>query len=273
MPSWTGLDDEIYLDVGEVKARLISGPPLAPPPGLLPGPPSGPPAGPALGPAALLPHRAHPTAILARQVASPSYETLWFARQARRHGLAPLVIEHRADRFTVNNPYKRSLATLPVVTGRDRHGRPIVRRQRVADHDASEGRRFEELLTRSGEPLLDYHHRKLLAVLGASAPAWIDLRDLVPPAPGGPQAYYVEFFRMLTGNLVLFEDFVACEQTAAFYERAVRPAFRQVVAETGLRPQVVRLSPGPRASSTLWYAYPAAVADEPVGVPRTRQVA
>jgi hypothetical protein len=252
MAWWMGLDKDIYVDVEEARQRFEARP--YPEEGRLPS---------LFGPVG-----SRPTAVLARQVASPCYEVLWFARVARRHGYRPVVIEHRSDRFTVHNPYKRSLATLPIVVGRSRNGRSILRRQKVVDLVAAEGRGLQEVVTTSGEGLLDYHHRKLDLVMGAEAPQVIDLLDILPGCATDPNLYYLEFFKMLSRRLVLFEDFVADDQTAAFFQRTILPAYRRAVTDTGRVPQIARLVPGKRTSSPFWMSYPALVADDPSWVQR-----
>ena len=76
---------------------------------------------------------------------------------------------------------------------------------------------------------------------------------------------------MLSGPLVLFEDFVADDQTAAFFQRIVLPTYRQAASETGSTPQIARLVPGRRTSSPMWNAYPAAVADDPSWIHAARK--
>lgn len=254
MSWWSGLDEDIYVNVADVKSRIDVDPEH----------------GPAWWPQALGQHLTRPTAVLARQIASPSYEMMWFTRLARRHGFDALVIEHRSDRFTVHNPYKRSLATLPIMVGRSQNGRPIMRRQKMVDLAAAEGRRLEDVVTRTGESLLDYHHRKLAQVLGPDTPRVIDLSDVVPTYTTGAAGYYLEFLKMFSGRLILFEDFVADDQTAAFFQHTVLPAYRQAVSDTGRLPQIARLVPGPRTSSPIWNSYPAAVADDPSWIQRAR---
>ncbi|NAZ38152.1 hypothetical protein [Rubellimicrobium sp. CFH 75288] len=246
MPPLFDLDREIYLAPA---APGRAGPACLPPC------PPGAPLPPALRPLVA----AGPVAVLARQVATPNWELLRFVRLARRLGYSPLVIEHRADRFTAHNPAKRALIVLPVMAGRDRTGRPILRRRRLCDAAAAEGRALGDLTTRWGEGLVPFHHRLLRAVLGPETPALCDLSDLLPQPAAGPAGYYREFFKMLSDRLVLFEDFVACDQTAAFFERVVRPAWRSAVAETGRRPPILRLSPARRAASPAWIAYGPAV--------------
>lgn len=235
MPWWSGLDADVYVSMDQAKARAHADAAQ----------------GRAQRPPALEQHLTRPTAVLARHVASPSYEMLWFTRLSRRHGFQPLVIEHRSDRFTVHNPAKRSLAMLPIEVGRSRNGQAIIRPQKMVEVATAESRPLEEVVTRTGENLIDYHHRKLAHVLGPEAPRIISLGDVVPACALTPGAYYLQFFKMLSGPLVLFEDFVADDQTAAFFQRIVLPTYRQATSETGRTPQIARLVPGRRTSSPL----------------------
>ena len=242
MSWWSGLDEEIYVSFDDVRGLTDTRPD-------------------ALWPEALHRYLGGPTAILARQVASPNYEMLWFTRLARRYGLRALIVEHSSDCFTVNNPTKHALVSLPIVTGRSRDGRTIFRRQKMLDPSAAEGQCLDQIVFRSGERLIDYHHRKLREVLGPDAPDVLDLRDLLPAGFRGPSDYYVEFFKLLSGPLVLFEDFVVDDQTAAFFQSTVLPAWQAAVADTRRRPQIIRLGPDRRTTSPMWSAYPASVAD------------
>lgn len=209
-----------------------------------------------------------PIAILFRQVATPNYETAWFARKARHYGFRPVIIEHRADRFSVHNSYKRSLVTPRVVMGRSRHGHAIVRQQKLVEHNSAEGRPLETIVTASGENLVAYHHRKLHALMGPQAPVVIDLSEIMSTAMCGPSVYYVDVFKLTTGRAVLFEDFVVDEATNSFFMRIVKPAYDLALSSTGGRPKIVKLTHGRRAESPLWNSYPAAMID---AVPRSRR--
>jgi hypothetical protein len=197
---------------------------------------------------------------------------LWFTRLARRNGLRTLVIEHASDIFTVNNPAKLAFLALPIVTGRSANGQFIMRRQKVAEPEIAEGRPLEEVATRDGEGLRDYHHRKLAEVLGRDRPDVLDLREIFPSRSLRPSAYYLDFFKILSGPLVLLEDFVVDNQTARFFRGTVLPAWQRAVSEDGRRPQVARLGPHRRTSSPMWSAYPATAADNPAWVRPHRSV-
>lgn len=203
-----------------------------------------------------------PVAILFRQIATPNYEMLWFLRKATRLGLDPIVVEHRLDRFCAHNACKRTLVTLPIIVGKDRHGRPITRRQKLIEHNSAEGQPLQALATRWGEGLVAYHHRKLRCTLGTKAPRLVDLSEVVDSAADGPAAYYADLLSLLTNQVFLFEDFVVDDQTRSFFERVVAPAYDRAALALGQRPQVVRLTHGHHVNSPYWLHYPSAMLDE-----------
>lgn len=246
LPSWHDLDRDIYVGLQEVKAHAaVFGDTVR-----------------ASWPDELSRRVNKPTALLARHIASPSYEMLWFVRLARRHGFRALVLEHTSDRFSARNPVKHALARMPIVRGRSRNGQLIVRPQKIFDISEHDGRPLREIFTYRGENLVSYHHRKLSDALGPDTPDLVDMTQLLPTAADCPAKYYPALFRLLSGYLVLLEDFVADEDTAEFFSRTVLPAWQGAVSDTGKQPQVVRLTHGRLTSSLIWNSYPASVGDD-----------
>lgn len=202
-----------------------------------------------------------PVALLFRQIATPSFEVCSFIRKARRLGLEPVILEHVNDNFSVHNSYKRSLAVMPIVIGKNCHNQVVWRRQRLAELNSLEGRRLNSIKLASGESLVSYHHRKLYETFGARTPRLLDLKDIVPSVVFGAQAYYYDVLDLLYGNVVLFEDFVVDNQTADFFKRIVLPAYKYSFKKMGQPPQIARLTFGKRSASPLWDYYPSSVFD------------
>ena len=245
LPPWHDLDKGIYVDLQDVMANAtLSGETVR-----------------ASWPTELSRRVSKPTVMLARHIASPNYELLWFVRLARRHGFRALVLEHTSDRFSSQNPVKHALATMPIVRGRSRNGQLIVRPQKIIEISEYEGRPLKKIVTHWGENLVSYHHRKLSEALGPDTPDLVDMTQFLPAAADSPANYYRALFKLLSGYLVLLEDFVADDDTAEFFSRTVLPAWQDAVADTGTQPQVVRLTNGRLTSSPIWNAYPASVSD------------
>ena len=203
-----------------------------------------------------------PVAYLFRQIATPSFELLWFVRRVKLLGFEPVILEHTSDRFSVHNTYKRSLISLPIVTGRGRDGRIIWNRMKIANHDEVEGQALNSIVLRNGENLVSFHHRMLGLALGNQCPSRVNLATIVSSAYLGAAQYYRDLMELLIGNFVLFEDFVVDNQTLQFFQRVVSPAFEEVVERTGFRPKVGRLIYGQRAALPLWNSYPSRIASE-----------
>jgi hypothetical protein len=244
-PPWYDLDENIYVGLEDVKAQATTfGESVK-----------------ASWPEELSRRVSRPTVMLARHIATPNYELLWFVRLARKHGFRALVLEHTSDRFSSRNPVKHALATMPIVRGRSRNGQLIVRPQKIFQISEYEGQPLRNVHTHWGEDLVGYHHRKLTETLGPDTPDLIDMTELLPADAGCPARYYRALFKLLSGYLVLLEDFIADQDTSEFFSRTVLPAWQDAVSDTGKQPQVVRLTQGRLTSSPIWNAYPASVGD------------
>jgi hypothetical protein len=98
-------------------------------------------------------------------------------------------------------------------------------------------------------------------LLGADAPDCVDISSVLATAGQGAGTYYRDLFKLLSGPVVLFEDFVVDRQTRDFFDRVVAPAFDEVALETGTQPQIARLTPTRWASWSYWNAYPSSLGE------------
>lgn len=213
-----------------------------------------------------------PITILFRQIATPSHERAWFNWKPRRSGFRPVIIEHQISRFSVHNSYQISLVTPRIVTERSRCGRAIMAQQKLVEHNSAEGRPLKTIVTASGENIVEHHHRRFLALMGSQVPVAIDLSELMSTASSGPSAYYTDAFKLVTGRVVLFEDFIVYEATTSFFTRIEKPAYEFALRSTGDRPKTIRLTLGHRDESSLWNAYPAAMIDCALRLRRVKDV-
>lgn len=203
-----------------------------------------------------------PIALLFRQIATPSFEMFSFIRKSRRLGLEPVVIQHRHDNFSVHNSYKRSLAIMPIALGKNRHKEIVWRRQKLLLLDDIESQKLNSIILPSGESLVGYHNRHLYGAFGSYAPRIVDLSEIIPSAQCGAKVYYRDLLCLLTGNVVLFEDFVVDGQTSLFFSSTVLPAYESASKIMCGRPQIARLAFGRRASSPIWNYYPVSILDD-----------
>lgn len=109
----------------------------------------------------------------------------------------------------------------------------------------------------SGRALPDLHQDLLQLAIPDEAFQTVDGSSIFGSYPAGARDYYVELFVALTGDLILFEDFITDATEAEFFARVVLPAFDAACKILGHRPMIRKLCDNRRMPSPLWYAYPA----------------
>lgn len=197
-----------------------------------------------------------PRAILFRQIATPNYELRRFLRLCARSDYAPVILQYHADRMSCHNTFKRSLVAPMFLEGVSRTGQPFFRRQVLTNVEKVDRLQLAKVSV-SGRPLPSIHTDLLRLALPDERMELVEGSHWFGQYPAGAQDYYVDLFAALTGNLILFEDFVTSGEDGPFFERVVRPAFDAACSILGIRPLVRRLYDNRRMASPLWYAYPA----------------
>lgn len=206
----------------------------------------------------ILKHFERPRAVLFRQVATPTHETLRFLRYAKDMDLEPLVLEYYGDKFvSARNPYKRSLGKMPIYQHVGADGQVSIRYNTVLDFPAYEGKSFYNVRCIHGEPLIAYHHRLLAATTGmdverscVDATPWFGLIGLQA------EKYYEQVFTLFVRDGILFENYFVTPSERSFVEHVIIPAFNAVSRTYGVQPIIVRLLPPKQELQTFWDSYP-----------------
>jgi len=186
-----------------------------------------------------------PAAVLWRHIMTPGLEFLRFSALARRSGLRPLCLEYLSDKFVPHNPDKHMLAMM--------HFRfpDTVRRLRVVDFAAIDGTPLGAIHCRTGQSLVDFHHRLLESQCPETLP--VDISDWVKQL-ACPEQYYFEYLSLFITSGIIFEVFLLDDpKERAFAEDRVFPAVARVVETYGVKPLIVRLvEPEEEGQSWLW---------------------
>jgi hypothetical protein len=158
--------------------------------------------------------------------------------------------------MSCHNPFKRSLVTPVFLEGFGKNGQPFFRRQILENVEKVDRQRLVDVSV-SGRSLLDIHADLLRMAIPDEDMQLVDGSSWFGRYPSGAKDYYVDLFAALTGDLMLFEDFISDAAESRFFDEAVRPAFDAACAILGQRPVVRKLCDNRRMASPLWYAYPA----------------
>lgn len=199
-----------------------------------------------------------PRAVLFRQVATPTHEILRFLRVAKHMRLTPIIMEYYGDKFvSAGNPYKRALGKMPIYQHTGIDGRDNVKCRNIVDFNAYTGKPLSAVKCKSGESLIDFHHKLLGKMTRLNIDAHCFDATLWFRSLGGfAGKYYEEFLTLFIRDAILFEYFEPTASEQKFICDTMMPAFQNVTTTFGLKPLILRLVPRNKEGRKLWDAYP-----------------
>ncbi len=190
-----------------------------------------------------------PLGFVSRHLATARYEDILFIRMCEIVGITPVWSTYTGDKFIDRSPVKYSYLQPRVVEGFGKRNVPIVRRFRLADPKAWEGRRLDEIqVVHEKKSLVSYHEERLRSIYSVPRliTLWInDLTFVYKDCEGGAVGYYPLLLSLAIAHGVMFEDFHGGESTSvsldSFTSRVFEPAFREVSEHFGAPPLIVPL--------------------------------
>ncbi|MBI5456577.1 hypothetical protein HY969_02455 [Candidatus Kaiserbacteria bacterium] len=206
----------------------------------------------------LLKRLERPTAILFRQLASPTHEILHFLETAKRLSLQPLILEYYDDKFVgAGNPYKRTLGKLPLFQHVGSDGRDMVRYVRVIDFNLFMGKKIGDVCCISGKTLVEFHH-DLLQKTANIEPSELCFNASPWFQAHGSSAvhYYTPLMSLFVRDAILFENFEETPELLPFMRDIVIPAYEHTEKQFLHNPIIVRLIPKRDEQRLYWYSYP-----------------
>ncbi len=206
------------------------------------------------------PFREGPVLYLARHVATPNFETLYFLDVVSRLEWSAVVGQDLDDKFVPLNSLKRALGKLPIVRSRLPNGTEVIEHLTVLDFNKSSGKRMRQLSTFGGVPLADFHNRLFRHVVKepvtlSDESEWITIHHR-----GNLLEHYKKHFALFILHGILFEYFVTSDpEEKAFFVDVAEPAFHFVLNHFGVRPLIVPSVSPSIESGKNWEAYPGEV--------------
>jgi hypothetical protein len=206
-----------------------------------------------------------PVLYLARHIATPNFETLRFLHLTESIDIRTIIGQDTKDRFVAHNPLKKALGKLPVCTGMTQNEKGFTEQFQnisIFDFNTESGKAFVDIRTYWDEPLVDFHtslfkHFANHEVTIVDDSPWIDRNHR-----GNLLAHYQKFLALFVVNGILFEDYlVEDKQEGEFVRNVLRPAFKQIEHDLGVRPLITQLTPTSIESASFWISYPKEVLD------------
>ncbi len=199
-----------------------------------------------------------PSAILFRQIATPTHEVLRFLEVTERLALRPLILEYTADKFVNSgNSYKKALGKLPIHQSTGSDGRDIVRYMTIFDFNKYAGKRLSDIKSKWGVSLQEFHHEMFKCATGLEpSEICLDATEWFKEEGGSAAKYYDAFMTLFVRDAVLFENFHGTSSERPFVEVVVVPAWKRVQEQFGLSPLIARLIPKHEELRPYWDTYP-----------------
>jgi hypothetical protein len=191
-----------------------------------------------------------PRAVLFRQLISPDNGFTFFYQCAKYINAAPYCPEYQGDIFVSFNVEKKGLGRLRLTL--EDGTRACAN---IMDFYAHEKKKLSEVVLKTGESLVDFHHG-LLKMTGYDVEVFDNTQWLY--SIGSAAEYYYYYLLHCVAHGVLFEKFEGDEHETDFANTIVVPAIERIKKKTGLSPMVVMLYPEHQdeLEGFYWWSYP-----------------
>lgn len=198
-----------------------------------------------------------PHLVMFRQVLTPLTETLLFFELAKKHNLAPFVIEYYDDKFvSTGNQFKRGLGKLPIYQFTDVVGNDIYQYKTIVDFNKHVGHPIKSITTTKDESLIVLHHELFFAsvnikpiIISCDASTWFK-------SFSSSHEYYEPFLKLFIRDAILFESFISNESEDGFANDVVIPALTSINKEFNISPLITEIVPENDHTPIYWDCYP-----------------
>ena len=197
--------------------------------------------------------------VLARQVATPNFDTQRFIKICDENQLKPVLFEYPEDKFASRNPFKHSLCKINVHKGINKKGEYLFEKINIVDLVKYDGKKLKDIKTSWGEPLIDFH-RKLFSEYGIiSECIFYDISDWYKQNGGVAKEYYYNYMLLFLAHGILFENFLLKSDESDFTKNVLLPAMEKIESVTGLKPLIVPLSLLDIEDESYWISHPSKI--------------
>jgi len=192
-----------------------------------------------------------------RQIATPNNEAKKFLKIAKDFDMLPVFMEYHSDKFSSNNPFKRSLGQLNMEGPLNKINEYRFEKISIMDFNKHNGKSLKEVVTHWNEPLIDFH-KGLFVVSGLDDKDchFFDTSEWIKNHGGKPELYYKNFLLFFTCHGILFENFLNSKNGEGdFTKDVILPAIEEIMKLTGVKPLIVPTDPLDMESDNYWTLY------------------
>ena len=202
-------------------------------------------------------------AYLARHVITPNFETLRFTHLISHLGLKTVISHDSKALFVSQNVIKRALCKLPICKRISQKNGKLNEQYQfftIVHFQESDGKMFRDIVTKSGEPLVDFHRKLFLTINHQPCELpddaeWIDRHNR-----GNLLEHYKHLLALFLVHGVFFENYnLTDEHEVRFVHEVLRPACEFLEQKFGCKPLIAEVFPTTLESYQFWISYPKSV--------------
>ncbi len=195
-----------------------------------------------------------PICYLSRHIATPNYETLRFVELAKPTNLPMVIGQDRRGKFVTNNELKLPLGKMPITKGYSHNKDEIIEYFTIINFDKSQGKPLEEVQTKFGINLVEFHNNLLREIYPSSIiisdeTEWVDrnFRDNIVKQ-------YEKMLALMCIYGIMFESYPTTERD--FVKEVLAPSFDFIAKKFGVKPLIVEHISEELEITRNWNAYP-----------------
>jgi len=199
-----------------------------------------------------------PILYLARHIATPNFETLYFIEQCKSLKFPTVIGQDLHDKFVSKNPLKRALGKMPIQKGVARNFDDIIEYFTIVDFAEAEGEKLKDIQTFTGISLADFHNSLFREIYTSTNVAIVDEADWIDKnGRGDLLEHYKKMLALFLVHGVMFEYYPLEDKNELYFvEHILAPAFTFIENTFGIKPLIVTLVPSIAQSEKNWDAYP-----------------
>jgi len=195
-----------------------------------------------------------PKAVLFRYIASPNFEYFRVKEIADKIGLKFLYLEFFSDKFCTVNPEKKSLGRIHLFYGKNKNEQNIIKKMNIFDLSKNDGKKFNQIVSFSGDNLVNTHHKALLNF--SENVDLYDISDFAQSHGCSSMDTYPYLLAIFCSFGILFEDYdLGLKEERKFVKYTVYPAFKKITKLFGVKPLIVKLFDKSEVYE-FWNCYP-----------------
>jgi hypothetical protein len=197
-----------------------------------------------------------PCAVLVRDIITPNNEFRFFMDIASDLNMKTVFVEYSKSKFVAKNLNKYHLCCPHCYEDPVNLINPIIKKNKIVDFNLMEGKPLNEVITKDGQNLIDFHHKILKERYPHIKDEDIfDFYDWFNNHRNVDGYYYLHYLALFLCFGILFDNFIFSNGEKEFTEEKIIPSIKKLTEIFGVKPLIVPATPLEYENNLFWWYY------------------